>query len=142
MRFIIDTHCWLWWYSSPEKLGAQAYDLIADIGNEVTLSVASAWEIALKHSLGKLSLPEPPEVIVPRRLAEQAMFALPVALEHAVHVSTLPFHHSDPFDRLLIAQAQIEQVPLMTADEQLLPYDVELLWAGRTRPRRRRRPLS
>jgi PIN domain nuclease of toxin-antitoxin system len=140
VRFIIDTHCWLWWYSSPEKLGAEAYDLIADIGNEVTVSAASAWEIALKHSLGKLSLPEPPEVIVPRRLAEQAMFALPVALEHAVRVSTLPFHHSDPFDRLLIAQAQIEQVPLMTADEQLLPYDVELLWAGPTRPRRRRPP--
>jgi PIN domain nuclease of toxin-antitoxin system len=108
----------------------------------VYLSAASSWEIAIKVGLGKLKLPQPPARYVPSRLAEQGMTALPVEHAHALRVADLPPLHPDPFDRLLVAQAQIERMTLMTADSLILAYDVETLWAGEgdpPRPRRRRR---
>jgi prevent-host-death family protein len=106
------------------------------------LSAASAWEIAIKVGLGKLKLPEPPARYVPARLAEQGMDALPIDHGHALRVAELPDHHADPFDRLLVAQAQLERMTLMTADPQLLAYEVDTLWAAEAEPpapRRRRR---
>lgn len=107
------------------------------------LSAASSWEITIKVALGKLELPAPPDRFVPAQLAEDGIDPLPIEHSHALRVARLPPHHSDPFDRLLIAQAQLERCALLTADAQLLDYDVDLVWGcrqspSRPRPRRRR----
>ena len=127
MRLLIDTHCWLWWLGAPERLRDSSRRLIANHDNEVLFSAASSWEIAIKIALGKLHLPSPVEQYVPDRLARNAMGALPVEHIHALRVATLPLHHGDPFDRLLVAQCQVENLPLLTADRQFSPYDIEIL---------------
>lgn len=131
MKFLIDTHCWLWWLSEPERLNARARRWIADRRNAVFFSAASAWEIAIKTALGKLLLPEPAASFVPSRVSAQGMVPLPINQRHALHLETMPLHHRDPFDRMLIAQAQIEALPILTADRHFLPYDVKVLWASR-----------
>jgi len=92
------------------------------------LSSASAWEIAIKTSLGKLPLPESPEVFIPRHMRINQFRPLPISVDHALAVSALPHHHRDPFDRLLVAQAQMENIPLLSADPILRSYAVQLLW--------------
>lgn len=139
MRILLDTQCWLWWFLSSDRLGRSARDVIAAGRDPLYLSAASSWEIAIKVGLRKLRLPEPPARYVPARLAEQGMSALPVEHAHALGIAELPAHHADPFDRLLVAQAQIERMTLMTADPQILAYDVETLWAGEGEPPRGRR---
>ncbi len=129
MRILIDTHCWLWWITEPNKLQDGARRQIQDRNNTICLSAASSWEIAIKYSIGKLELPEPPERFVPKRLARDAISSLGIEHIHALHVASLPFHHRDPFDRLIISQAQIEHIPIMTVDLQFEPYDVEIIWA-------------
>jgi PIN domain nuclease of toxin-antitoxin system len=132
VTILLDTQCWLWWIAHPERLGRRALEHMIDPGNRLLLSAASSWEIAVKYALGKLSLPAPPGTFVPSRLARDAISALPVEHAHALQVGLLPHHHRDPFDRLLVAQAQIEAVPLMTADRQLEPYEVDIIWADGT----------
>jgi len=127
MKVLLDTHCWLWWIAQPEKLNEVARREIIDRKNDVYLSAASSWEIAIKYSLGKLVLPEPPEDFVPKRLARDAISPLLVQHLHALHVSKLPYHHKDPFDRLIISQAMIERIPIMTVDRQFESYDVKLI---------------
>jgi PIN domain nuclease of toxin-antitoxin system len=129
VRVLLDTHVWLWLQSEPERLSEASLEMLIDPANELLLSAASAWEIAVKVLLGKLALPAPPADYVPRRLATSGTTALPVELRHALHVATLPRHHRDPFDRLLVAQAQVEGLPLVTADPQLAAYEVEILAA-------------
>jgi PIN domain nuclease of toxin-antitoxin system len=133
VRVLLDTHVWLWWFLEPDRLGGKAKALIGRTGTTPVLSAASSWEIAIKHALGKLKLPEPPSRYVPSRLGAQGMRSIAVEHAHALRVATLPRHHDDPFDRLLIAQAQIERMPVLTADARFLPYEVDVLWAG-TRP--------
>ena len=106
-----------------------------DGGVAIYLSAVSSWEIAIKVSLGKLSLPDPPHKYVPKRLADQGMQALPIEHAHALQVSTLRALHKDPFDRMLVAQAQLEKMCLLTADEQITHYDVEIIWAGPGTPK-------
>ena len=139
---LVDTECWLWWHLSPERLGPAAMALLEERRSPLLLSAASSWEIAIKQALGKLELPAPPERFVPEQMAEDGIEPLPIEHAHALRVARLPPHHSDPFDRLLVAQAQLERCSLLTADAQLLDYDADLVWAGRQsppRPRRRRR---
>lgn len=136
MRFVIDTHCWLWAVSAPEALRPTAAELIADRDNTIVFSAVSALEIAIKAAIGKLTLPEPPEEYVKTRVDALAMTPLPIYLPHALRVARLPPHHGDPFDRLLVAQCQIEGLPLMTADAAIAAYDVDVIWAGRGRPPR------
>jgi PIN domain nuclease of toxin-antitoxin system len=141
MRFVIDTHCWLCAVSAPEKLRPSAAEWIANREHTVVFSAVSALEIAIKTSLGKLQLPEPPAAFVTSRVESLAMTSLPIYLTHALHVAELPKHHGDPFDRLLIAQCRIEGLPLMTADAAIPDYDIDVLWAGRGRaPRGARLP--
>lgn len=130
MKFLIDTQCWLWAQAEPERLNSTAQRLIADRRNQIYFSAASSWEIAIKAALGKLKLPERPERYVPRRLAEQGLLPLPIEHAHALRVFALPPHHMDPFDRLLIAQAQLESLPILTADRKLKSYDIEVIWGG------------
>lgn len=129
MKILLDTHCWLWGLAEPERLGRAARALIADPANDLFLSAASSWEIAIKAGLGKLRLPEPPWRYVPHRLATQGITALAVEHAHALQVAALPHHHRDPFDRLLVAQAQVEGLTLLTADRALEAYEVEIVWA-------------
>jgi PIN domain nuclease of toxin-antitoxin system len=132
LKVLLDTHCFLWWISEKEKLNTTARRIIATGTNAVHFSAASAWEIAIKTSIGKLRLPEPPSSFVPAQVAEQGMTPFPIDQAHALHAGTLPPHHRDPFDRLLVAQARMEDMPILTADRKLLPYDVKVIWAAVT----------
>ena len=129
MRVLLDTQCWLWMLAAPERLSSSARSLVASASNELLLSAASAWEIAIKHALGKLRLPAPPAESLPPLMAKTGVTPLPVLHGHAFRVAELPPHHRDPFDRLLIAQAQVERVPILTADRVFARYDVEILTA-------------
>jgi PIN domain nuclease of toxin-antitoxin system len=127
MRILLDTPVWLWMLASPDRLAPSARALLVSAENELLLSAASAWEIAIKHGLGKLTLAAAPAIVVPELMARSGVTALPVLHAHALGVATLPPHHRDPFDRLLIVQAQLERVPVLTADAQFARYDVEVL---------------
>lgn len=129
-RYLLDTHCWLWWNALPERLSRQALDTITNGENSILFSVISAWEISIKHALGKLQLPVEPGKYIPSRLAANRMTALPVQLGHTLRVNRLPHHHRDPFDRLLIAQAQNDNLTIITADPLFNAYEVPILWGG------------
>jgi PIN domain nuclease of toxin-antitoxin system len=130
MRLLLDTPVFLWWFLTPERLSDRAKLLLEDPDNELLLSAASSLEIAIKSALKKLELPEPPVRYVTSRLETNGLVPLPVEHVHALRVSELPLHHRDPFDRLLIAQAQLENATLATGDPAFLLYDVDLLWAA------------
>ena len=130
MRFLVDTHCWLWLQASHEKFSPALLSLLGDPANDLLFSAASSWEIAIKYALGKLPLPEPPSTYVPSRMAASGTRGLAIEHAHVLHVAELPLHHRDPFDRLLIAQAHLEGLVFVTADRQLEPYDVEIRFAN------------
>ncbi len=130
MRVLLDTHVWLWMQAEPEKLGPQARALIEDVGNELLLSAASVWEIAIKVGVGKLALPEPVSTYVSSRMQSSGVSALVVSHAHAAGVADLPRHHRDPFDRLLVAQAMSEGVPILSSDAQFDAYDSERISAS------------
>jgi PIN domain nuclease of toxin-antitoxin system len=117
---------------SPERFSPETLDLVEDRSTELLLSAASSWEIAIKHALGRFILPAPPAEYVPSRMLATGVRGLAIEHRHALHVSTLPPHHRDPFDRLLVAQAQLEGVPILSVDRQLSAYDVEIVWADRS----------
>lgn len=128
MRLLVDTHAWLWMLTSPDRLPPPTREIVGDPATEVLLSAASAWEIAIKYHLGRLPLPEAPSTYVPSRVAASGCAALAIDHTHALHAGLLPDHHRDPFDRLLVAQAQLLGVPLVSGDKALSAYDVEVLW--------------
>lgn len=103
MKILLDTHCWLWWITTPEKMAPRVKNRISDSKNEIFFSAASSWEIAIKYSLCKLLLPEAPDIFVPPRLIRDGITPLPIEHIHVLHVASLPWHHRDPFDRLLIS---------------------------------------
>lgn len=127
MKLLLDTQVWLWSLVSPERLSSTAAGLLADTDNELFLSAASCWEIAIKYQLGKLVLPEEPEPFIGSRLLRDGIRGLPVTIQHASRVSRLPLHHRDPFDRLLISQTQSEGLILVSADPVFARYGIELL---------------
>lgn len=113
--------------AAPERLSEATRALVVATDHELLLSAASAWEIAIKYGLGKLRLPDPPSDFVPKLMTRTSVTPLPIHHRHALHVATLPPRHRDPFDRLLVAQAQLERVPILTADKSFALYDVETL---------------
>ena len=128
MRCILDTHAFLWLASGDSRLSARARHLFEDTANDFVLSVASVWELAIKVSLETLSTSKPlPEMLRVAR-EDQGIGVLPIAVEHATYVSGLEFHHRDPFDRLLVAQSLLEDLPIVSIDAKLDPYGVERLW--------------
>jgi PIN domain nuclease of toxin-antitoxin system len=127
MRFLLDTHPFLWFINENPELSNNAGELLeSDI--ELMLSVASLWEIAIKISLKKLTLPAPYETFIPQQMTVNAIDLLPVTIEHLTVLSELPYHHRDPFDRLLIAQTISEKVQIISADTKFDLYDVNRYW--------------
>ena len=127
MRLLLDTHVFLWWVNDDPLLKPKLRKAISSSANECLFSVASAWEIAIKISLGKLDLGQDLERFLPEQLATNRFQLLPVSLTHTLRVAALPWHHRDPFDRLLIAQCQAEGLTLVTADAALAAYDAPML---------------
>jgi PIN domain nuclease of toxin-antitoxin system len=125
MRPLLDTHVWLWLQAEPERLSPRALDAVTDDSNDLVLSAASSWEIAITFALGKIGLPEPPATYVPSRMQRSGVEGLPVEHRHALAVSALPHHHRDPFDRLLVAQAAEDGLTIVTTDAAFAAYDVD-----------------
>ena len=129
MKVLLDTHVFLWWITNDlPRLSDRAQEIFRDGGNTLFLSAASVWEISIKAQLGKITLPDKPSKFFTNQLAKNAILALPIHVSHAIHVYSLPIYHQDPFDRMLIAQSQLEKLPIMTVDQQISRYDVEILW--------------
>lgn len=128
MKLLLDTHALLWAVLSPERLSAAARTAVEDWDNQVFVSTVSAWEIAIKASLGKLDAPADIDVHIQRACERAPFTVLPVTMAHAFAVRDLPLHHRDPFDRLLLAQAARERLTLVSNDRQLKPYATALLW--------------
>src|SRR5439155_11897462 len=126
---LLDTHIWIWMTMNPERLSKRARRLIEDEQNDLLLSAASAWEISIKWVLGKLTLPSTPAHFVPEQLAITKTYPLAIQHSHVLRVAELPRNHNDSFDRVLIAQAQIERIPILTNDPQFKAYDVEIMTA-------------
>lgn len=128
MKALLDTHTFLWWNMDDPQLSVSARELIADGANEIFFSAASAWEIALKAAKGRLSLPETPDKYIADRIHHYHFVPLPVLISHAVEVFRLPEYHNDPFDRLLVAQGCMEDLAIITVDDQIKRYEVETIW--------------
>ncbi len=127
-RFLLDTHTFLWMATDPGRLGSDARERVEAVGSVLLLSLASVWEMAIKSSLGKLDLPDPLDRFLEEQLDATRTTLLEVRLAHVLAVEALPFHHRDPFDRLLVAQASIEKLPLLTGDPDFDAYSVERIW--------------
>lgn len=128
MKLLLDTHAFLWFIMGSQNLSADARALIEDAANEKFLSVASLWEMAIKLSIGKLTLSAPFDVLFPEQLTLNGVNLLGIKVEHAAAVAALPFHHRDPFDRLLIAQAMAEKMSIVSIDAAFDAYSVTRLW--------------
>jgi PIN domain nuclease of toxin-antitoxin system len=128
MRILLDTHSFLWFIMGSPKLSSKAHDEIESQDNDRFLSVASLWEMVIKTSLGKLTLAEPFHLLIPRQLTLNGIERLSIEIGHLNVLLSLPFHHRDPFDRLLIAQALSEQMPIVSADSNFDAYGVQRLW--------------
>ena len=129
MRALLDTNAFLWASSGHPRLSSAAHAVIQDGANEIFLSAVTAWEIAIKYRRGRLDLlDDAPGDYVPKRMTLFGFQALPVAIQHALRVGELPSIHNDPFDRMLVSQAQIERLPILTSDPNIARYDVEVIW--------------
>jgi PIN domain nuclease of toxin-antitoxin system len=128
MKLLLDTHAFIWWDSEPEKLSPYARALCQDAENVLLLSVVSAWEMQIKSQLGKLKLKLPLAEIITGQQRTNNLTILPVTLDHVLALDKLPAHHKDPFDRLLIAQTNVEEVILVSGDPVFSQYSVKVAW--------------
>jgi len=128
MKLLLDTHSFLWWIGNDDRLSDTARAAIADGKNEVFFSVASAWEMAIKIGSGKLSVDAELSGFLERHLHCNNFSILSISLLHSLQVATLPSYHRDPFDRMLVAQAKVEKVPLITKDPEIAKYSVSICW--------------
>ena len=129
MRVLLDTHAFLWWITDDPRLSANARQIISNGTNELFLSAASAWEIAIKAGLGRLRFKENNlERFIAGQLTLNTINSLSININHALRVNILDPHHRDPFDRLLVAQAQLETLPILTSDPLFKLYSVTVLW--------------
>ena len=128
MKALLDTHAFLWWITDNPMLSSHVCKIISDGRNELFFSAASGWEIAIKAQLGRIKIPDKPEIFISEQMIANAIQSLPIQISHAFHVYNLPSHHRDPFDRMLIAQAQLEGLPILTNDPQISRYPVKVIW--------------
>jgi PIN domain nuclease of toxin-antitoxin system len=128
MRVLLDTHTFIWFIMDDPALGPQAAELIKNPDNEVLVSIAAAWEIAIKMSLNKLNMKAPFDQLFPAQLQHNNFSLLPIEIPHLARITSLPWHHRDPFDRLMIAQSLVEDMPILSRDSNFDAYAVERLW--------------
>ncbi len=128
MNLLLDAHALLWFLAGSSQLSAKALSCIQDVRNTIFVSPATLWEIGIKDSLGKLTLPMPFEQLFPASLDASSILILPILVPHLHEHRRLPFHHNDPFDRLVIAQALAEDLTLVSCDSEFARYGVKLLW--------------
>ena len=130
MKLLQDTHAFLWMHAEPERLSAPVRARLVDADQEIVLSVVVAWEIGIKVARNKLTIPEPVDDFITVRRHRSGMQLLPIDLAHVLDSGALPPHHADPFDRMLVAQARVENLTILTADPWIARYDVEILSAS------------
>ena len=128
MKLLLDTHTLYWFIEGNRQLSPQARTVVGDPANEILFSPASYWEMAIKISMGKWRLNRPYEEFLNVGLLQYGFSVLPIQPAHTAGLIGMPFHHKDPFDRLLVAQALVEQLPIVSADEQLEAYGVTRIW--------------
>ena len=128
MRYLLDTHALLWFISEDQKLSDRAHQLILDSNSEIFLSIASLWEIAIKVNIGKLALDKPFNQLFPDEIDSHGIEILDITIDSLVQLTALPPHHRDPFDRLIIAQALVENFPIISVDRNFDPYNVVREW--------------
>ncbi|MBD1931937.1 MULTISPECIES: type II toxin-antitoxin system VapC family toxin [Cyanophyceae] len=128
MRLLIDTHIFIWYVMDIRKISARVRALIDDEDNDILLSTASIWEMAIKHSKGKLSFSLPFEIFITQQLSLNNFNLLDIKINHIDVIAALPFHHRDPFYRLLIAQSMVERIPILSADSAFDAYPITRLW--------------
>jgi PIN domain nuclease of toxin-antitoxin system len=128
MKLLLDTHSFLWFISGSDRISVTARGLIEDSSNQPLLSIASLWEMAIKVSLGRLKLARSFEELIPEQMSLNGIEVLDIQIKHVAEVAQLPFHHRDPFDRLLIAQAKVEGTPIVGADEKFDAYTITRMW--------------
>ncbi|MCK5717366.1 MAG: type II toxin-antitoxin system VapC family toxin [Thiomargarita sp.] len=128
MRFLLDTHTFIWWYNEPDKLSLQVRALLQNSENIILLSVVTPWEMQIKLQTGKLKLDIPLDKMLENQLQANNIDLLPVTLPHVLALQNLPYHHKDPFDRLLIAQSNVEKAILLSKDAIFSKYNIKLLW--------------
>jgi PIN domain nuclease of toxin-antitoxin system len=128
MRALLDTHAFLWWISDDARLSERCRAIISSGVNEILFSAVSAWEIAVKVGLGRLAVPGNLENYTLEQVSRNRFELLPISISHALRVSRLPNHHKDPFDRMLVAQAQVEKVTILTGDAQIARYPIRVAW--------------
>jgi len=128
MKLLLDTHTFIWWDSEPQRLSQQVLNMCQDPENVLLASVASLWEMQIKLQLGKLELNKPLAELVSGQQEVNKIDILDVKLEHVLSLAKLPSHHKDPFDRLLIAQADIEEAILVSKDQIFTEYEVKVVW--------------
>jgi len=128
VRILLDTSTFLWWITDSDLLSKRAREVLTNDTNEVWFSAVSGWEIVIKAALGRVQLPEDPEQFLPRQIATNSFEVLPIHLRHTLRVFSLPMVHRDPFDRLLIAQALVEGLTVLSGDAQFAAYPVATVW--------------
>jgi len=131
MKYLLDTSIFLWALGAEHKLNQKARELLSSSAAELYLSAASSWEIAIKFALGALALPKPPSQFIPNAIGSLAIRSLDITHFHSLMAGELPAHHRDPFDRMLIAQARMENMVLLTADRAFLKYEVKSMFCGK-----------
>jgi len=128
MIFLIDTHTFIWYVTDNSRLSNQVLELINDENNQIFLSIASVWEMGIKYSLGKLTFNLPFETFINQQLTINDFTILDINISHITAVTQLPLHHRDPFDRILIAQAIVENIPIISVDNKFDAYPIQRLW--------------
>jgi PIN domain nuclease of toxin-antitoxin system len=128
MKLLLDTHAFIWWASEPQRLSQKVLTLCQDRANTLMISVASIWEMQIKLQLGRLRLTLPLRNLIESQQQANNLQVLPIELSHVLALDNLPLHHRDPFDRLLIAQSNVEDAPLVSMDRAFSEYQVKLLW--------------
>lgn len=128
MKLLLDTHTFIWWDSEPTRISPAALSLLVQPENEILLSLVSLWEIQIKAQLGRLELRIPLVDITLRQQLDNGLLLLPIVLEHILELDNLPWHHKDPFDRMLIAQGRTEGATLISCDAAFGSYDCQVIW--------------
>lgn len=127
MRLLLDTHAWLWMAADESRIGERARQILRDPDTELFLSAASVWEIAIKHTVGKVRYVGNPEVLIPQHIRRTGVAPLYITVDHVLAAAALPMHHRDPFDRMIVAQARTHELMVATADRKMALYEVETL---------------